>query len=258
MRIKAKVRAIGQAFVHGLRQILANKLYGLYVYGAVAFPEDVLTGDIDFHVILTNQLTNDQRSRIEKLHHALARDFPPLGGDMDGYYILLADARRTSPPQSQMWSRATDASWALHREHIRAGRCIIFHGPDPKEIYLPAAWLEIKQALKSEFQYVVDHLDQYPDWCILQLCRLIYSHRSQDAVVSKAQASDWAYDVLSEWRKHIEQARKSYFYRQVTPEESRFLLAEARNFLEFACVQIEQARQKPSQPDETSGADKGH
>lgn len=33
---------------------LANKLYGLYVYGAVAFPEDVLTGDIDFHVILTN------------------------------------------------------------------------------------------------------------------------------------------------------------------------------------------------------------
>jgi len=113
MIIKAKVRAIGQAFVHGLRQILANKLYGLYVYGAAAFPEDVLTGDIDFHVILTNQLTNYQRSRIEKLHHALARDFPSLGGDMDGYYILLADAGCTSPPQSQMWSRATDASWVL-------------------------------------------------------------------------------------------------------------------------------------------------
>ena len=123
---------------------------------------------------------------------------------MDGYYILLADARCTSPPQSQMWSRATDASWALNREHIRAGRCIIFHGPDPKEILL---------------------------------------------LFSKAQASDWAYDVLSERRKHIEQAGKSYFYRQMTTEESQFLLAEARNLLEFACVQIEQARQKPSQPE---------
>ena len=51
MVIKTQVRNIGKAFVHGLRQILANKLYGLYVYGAVAFPEDVSTGDIDFHVM---------------------------------------------------------------------------------------------------------------------------------------------------------------------------------------------------------------
>jgi len=163
--------------------------------------------------------------------------------DMDGYYILLTDARRAQPPQSQMWQRATDKSWALHREHIRAGRHILLHGPDPKEIYLPATWPEIEQALEGELQYVEDHLHQYPDYCILQLCRLIYSYETSDVVVSKAQASDWAHDALPKWRRHIELARKSYA-RQATPEDREFMLTEIGAFFEFARTQIEQARQR--------------
>jgi len=243
MTIKEQVSAIGEAFVDGLRRILGDKLYGLYIYGAAAFPDDVPTGDIDFHVILTNPLTDDERSRLYELHDSLARDFPPLGVDMDGYYILLTDARRAQPPQSQMWQGATDKSWALHREHIRAGRYILLHGPDPKDIYPPATWPEIEQALEGEFQYVEDHLDQYPDYCILQLCRLIYSYETSDVVVSKAQASDWARDALPKWRRHIELARKSYA-RQATPEDREFMLTEIGAFFEFARTQIEQARQR--------------
>ena len=243
MTIKEQVSAIGEAFVDGLRRILGDKLCGLYIYGAAAFPDDVPTGDIDFHVILTNPLTDDERSRLYELHDSLARDFPPLGVDMDGYYILLADARGAQPPQSQMWQRATDKSWALHREHIRAGRHILLHGPDPKEIYPPATWPEIEQALEGEFQYVEDHLDQYPDYCILQLCRLIYSYETSDVVVSKAQASDWARHALPKWRRHIELARKSYA-RQATPEDREFMLTEIGAFFEFARTQIEQARKR--------------
>ena len=120
MTTKEQVSAIGEAFVQGLRRILRKKLYGLYIYGAAAFPDDVPTGDIDFHVILTDPLTDDERSHLYELHDSLARYFPPLGVDMDGYYILLADARSASPPQSEMWQRATDKSWALHRQHVRA------------------------------------------------------------------------------------------------------------------------------------------
>lgn len=243
MTIKEQVSTIGSAFVRGLRRILGNKLYGLYIYGAAAFPDDVPTGDIDFHLILTDPLTDDERSRLYELHDSLGRDFPPLGVDMDGYYILLADARSASPPQSQMWQRATDKSWALYRQHVRAGRVIVLHGPDPKEIYSPATWPEIEQALEEELKYVEDHLDQYPDYCILQLCRLILSHETRDVVVSKAQASDWAGDAFPEWKRHIELARKSYA-RQATPEDREFMLTEIRAFLEFARTQIENARQR--------------
>ena len=255
MTIKEQVSAIGEVLVGGLRQILGDKLHGLYIYGAAAFPDDMPTGDIDFHAIVADPLTDDEKSRLYELHDSLARDFPPLGVDMDGYYILLADARSASPPQSEMWQRATDKSWALHRRHIRAGRVIVLHGPDPKEIYPPAAWPEIEQALEGELKYVEDHLDQYPDYCILQLCRLIYSYETGDVVVSKAQAADWAVDALPEWRRHVELARK-WYARQAPEKDRQFMLTEVRAFLEFARRRIENARQRGRQQGDAADTDK--
>ena len=240
MPISPEVDLITRAFAAGLKRILKEKLHGAYIYGAAAFPDAVPTGDIDFHVILESALTDDERSELERFHESLAAQFPPLGGELDGYYILLADARREVPPKSQMWRRATDQSWALHREHLRAGRCMVLHGPEPSEIYPPASWPEIESALYGELDYVEKHLHEYPDYCILNLCRLIYSFETRDVVVSKARASDWAYEVLSLWRRHIDLARKSYA-RQATPEDREFMLAEVGSFLEFARERIERA-----------------
>lgn len=253
MTTKQQVSVIGDAFVDGLRRILGDKLYGSYIYGAAAFPDDLPTGDIDFHVILTDPLADDERSRLYELHDSLAHEFPPLGVDMDGYYILLTDARGTEPPQSQMWQRATDKSWALHREHIRAGRVIALHGPDPKEIYLPATWPEIEQALDGELKYVEDHLDQYPHYCILQLCRLIYSYETRDVVVSKAQASEWAREALPKWSRHVELAKKSYA-GQAMEEDRQFMLKGIRAFLDFARARIKRARRRWRQ--QSADADK--
>jgi hypothetical protein len=240
MTVPQQVSIIGQAFADGLKRILGEKLHGAYIHGAAAFPDAVPTGDIDFHVILKSQLTDDERSELERFHESLAEQFPPLGAELDGYYILLADARREMPPTSQMWKRATDGSWALHREHIRAGKCIVLHGPEPTEIYPPASWSEIESALYGELDYVEKHLCEYPDYCTLNLCRLIYSFETKDVVVSKAQASDWAYDALSQWRRHIELARKSYA-RQATPEDRQFLFTEIGRFFEFAQARIGRA-----------------
>lgn len=63
MTTKEQIRDIGETFAHGLRQILGDKLHGLYLYGAAAFPDDVHTGDIDFHVILTAPLADDENRR---------------------------------------------------------------------------------------------------------------------------------------------------------------------------------------------------
>lgn len=240
MSISQEVSIIGKAFVNGLRSILGEKLHGAYIYGATAFPDAVPTGDIDFHVILKSGLTDSERSALEMFHESLAEKYPPLGVDMDGYYILLYDARRKAPPKSQLWGYATDDSWALHCEHIRAGRHIVLHGPDPKDIYPPASWSEIETALYGELDYVEKHLHEYPDYCILNLCRLIYSFETRDVVVSKAQTADWAFDALPEWKRHIELARKSYD-RQTTAEERQFMLTEVGALLKFALTRIERA-----------------
>jgi hypothetical protein len=237
--------------VDGLRRILGDKLYGAYLYGAAAFHEAAPVGDIDFHVILKSELTESERSELEGLHEALARRFPPLVsrppgarcGELDGYYILLRDARRKSPPRSQMWGRATDDSWALHRAHIRAGRHIVLCGPQPTSIYPPAAWPEIAAALFGELAYVEKVLHEHPDYCILNLCRLIYSFEKRDVVVSKAAASDWALEALPEWKRCIELAKKSYA-GQATSEDREFMLSEVGRFLEFARLRIERTAEK--------------
>ena len=246
MSISKDVSIIGQAFVGGLKRILGEKLHGAYVYGAAAFPDAIPTRDIDFHVILNSELMDDERLELERFHESLAEQFSLFGDelDLDGYYILLADACREMPPRSQMWTRATDESWALHREHILAGRCIVLHGPDPTKIYPPASWPEIESALYGELDYVEENLrGEYPDYCILNLCRLIYSFETKNVVVSKAQASDWAHDALPQWRQHIDLARKSYA-RQATPEDGQFMLAEIEKFFEFAKERIEETKKE--------------
>lgn len=140
-----------------------------------------------------------------------------------------------------MWTRATDTAWALHREHIRAGRHIVLHGPDPRGIYRPASWPELESALYSELDYVVQILQEYPDWCILNLCRLIYSFQTKDVVISKAAASEWAHEALPEWRRHIALAEKSYLHG-ATPQDRAFMLAEVDRFLDFARSRIEMSR----------------
>lgn len=234
----ADINGISRAFARGLQRILGQKLYGAYIYGAAAFPDSAPTGDIDFHVILESELTDEERFEVERFHESLAERFPTLGGEMDGYYLLLADARRTAPPRSEMWQRATDDSWALHRAHVRAGRCIVLYGPDPGEIYPPASWPEIEHALYGELDYVAKHLGDYSDYCILNLCRLIHSFETRDVVVSKAQAAAWTHEALPEWRRHIKLAKKSYA-RQATAEDRQFMLAEVGRFFEFARARIE-------------------
>jgi hypothetical protein len=237
MSIRDEIRPICDSFLTGLRNVLGQKLHGVYVYGAAAFPETLPTGDIDFHVILRSALTDEERSDLEDMHENLACDFPPLGGELDGYYILLDDARQTTPPRSEMWKRATDDSWALHREYIRSGRHIVLHGPDPLEIYPAVTWPEIEQALMGELHYVRDHLGEYPDYCILNLCRLVYSFETHDVVISKAAASEWALNARPGWRKCIELAVKSYSGR-ATSDDREYMLEHVPDMFRDACMSI--------------------
>jgi hypothetical protein len=231
------VEEIGQAFRSGLEGILAGKLIGIYLYGATVFPETKYTGDIDFHVILDESLTVEEREGVNALHESLAFQHPPLGQEMDGYYLLMEDAKKKSPPRSQMWKQATDNSWALHREHIRAGKCIVLYGPDPALIYPATTWDELEAALRDELAYVERHLFKYPAYCALNLCRLMYSFQTRDVVVSKTAAGVWADSIYPQWSELITTAGKSYKGLS-TASDDQFMLDQIQGLYKFARKQI--------------------
>ena len=139
-----------------------------------------------------------------------------------------------------MWRRTADSAWALHCEHVRAGRCVVLHGPDPTEVYPAARWLEIERALRNELRYVKRHLLDYPDYCVLNLCRLVYSYETGEVAVSKAAASVWARVALPDWRRPIRAARRSYAGRS-TPRERQYLRDVVTDLFECARSRISMA-----------------
>jgi hypothetical protein len=236
--MKSEVRDLCQAFADGLRDSLREKLHAVYVYGAVTFPETDYTGDVDFHVIVTEPPTEAERAAIVELHDRLAREFPPLGAELDGHYILLADARGPARPRHLVFPDLVDDSWALHRAHILAGRCIVLLGPDPKTIYVPPTRPEIDDALGGELDYVRAHLAQYPAYCVLNLCRLMYSYETGDVVTSKTAAAGWGSARFPAWRTLVDAALRSYAHED-TAEDRHALSTGVGTFYEFACQSIE-------------------
>ena len=243
VQIPLDIQGLCRSLLQGLKEILADKLHGVYLYGALAFPEAGPTGDIDFHVILTKPLTSTEKSGLDDLHASLARDFPPLGAELDGYYLAVHDARQTAPPPHQLLAGVKDNSWALHREHIRTGRCIPLLGPDPKQIYPTAEWPELADALQGELDYVARHLEEYPDYCILNLCRLMVSYETRDVVISKRASAEWAAAAFAEWSPLIAAATRSYA-RQATPVDLELLATQVTDFFDFACHRIRDNRRK--------------
>jgi hypothetical protein len=237
------IQDLCEALLDGLNTALGEKLYGVYLYGALVFPEGSATRDIDFHVILNHALNDREKLALNELHAALARDYPPLGVGLDGYYLLLEQAVQTMPPRHQLMADVVDNSWALHRAHIRAGRCIVLQGPDPRQVYAEASWSELESALQGELEYVKEHLLEYPAYCVLNLCRLMYSFETKDVVVSKMGSARWAYEAFSEWRPHIDVARRVY-EGSATAEEKELIRLEVGDFFDFSYRYIERSRGK--------------
>jgi hypothetical protein len=236
------IRPLCAIFLDGLHAVLPDNLFGVYLYGAWAFPESASRGDVDLHVILKQALNGSEKSALGDLHATLVREFPSLVGEgLDAYYLLVDDVRGTTPPRHQLLDDVVDSSWALHSAHLRAGRCIILYGPDPKELFPEASWDELEAALNGELDYVKEHLTDYPAYCVLNLCRLMYSFDTRDVVVSKHRSARWALEIFPDKESLIE-AAISVYEGDATAAQKRNLVSEITGFFEFACDRIEESR----------------
>jgi hypothetical protein len=234
------VEDVCSAFTDGLKRILGSKLYGVYMYGAAVFPDTGPVQDIDCHVILQDRLTDGERSALLSLDKDLARRFPTLGSELDAYFILLEDAKGASPPQHQLDPTVYDDSWALHCAHIRAGYYVCLCGPEPVEMFPEPSRSDIEAALDHELKYVEENLHHLA-YCILNLCRIMYSHAEKNPVVSKQFSGLWASERFPEWESLISGAMR--FYRKEGSREDNRLMSERMSaFLVFARERIKEAR----------------
>jgi hypothetical protein len=239
-QIPADIQSICNSLLDGLRKTLNENLFGIYLYGAMVFPETRYIQDIDFHVILRRKLTIREKKAIKNLHNMLATKFPDLGNELDGYYILLSDAQTISTPWHQIYPNLPDESWPIHVAHMRAGYCIVLFGPEPSSFLPEPTWEDLVVGLKASLKHTLKYLDMHPDYCILNFCRILYSYRMKDVVVSKRTAAEWVIVSFHNWRKLVEAALRVYEREGQEQEKDRQLLeSEIKNFYQFITGEIE-------------------
>jgi Domain of unknown function (DUF4111) len=218
------VIAVTTRLSRGFSEILGDAVASFFLYGAVAFPRpEGWKIDFDFHVLLHRALAESERAAITDLYAAVgARS--ELGRDLDGYFVLLADAGGSVPPRHQLDPTIRDEAWALHRAHVLAGRYFVVTGIDPREIVAQPSWAELDAALRAETAFVATHPDA-PAFGILNGARILYSFATRNVVVSKYHAGQWALDSLpGEWHDGVRAALR--FYSRTAAEGDDLVFAE--------------------------------
>ena len=205
-----EIQALCNRLLAGLKEALGDNLYGIYLYGAIVFPETRYIQDIDFHVIVNTKLTSLEKEAIKRLHDELIEEFQISKDDLDGYYILLDDAQKLVTPWHQVYPDIPDDSWSLHIAHMKAGYCIVLYGAEPDTFLPEPTWSDLKASLDTTLAFTLKHIDIYPAYCILNLCRLLYSHTTRNVVVSKRGAGEWIIKNYPEWKALVESALRIF------------------------------------------------
>jgi hypothetical protein len=193
----------------GLASVFGPDLRALYLYGAATFTETEGSGDLDYHALLGRRPTAAQLAAFAGMVAELARSHPPYGADLDGWIILLDDARRADPPGHLIQAELRDGAWALHRAHWLAGQCVVLHGPPPAEIVPEPTDRELRAGLNTELDAAAS--GDGDAYAVLNACRIIRSVADDNVVQSKFGSAWWALDHLP--REHapaIRAAMASY------------------------------------------------
>jgi hypothetical protein len=247
--LASDIRPLIASFRIELIKTLEKNLIGIYLLGSAAFPGfERRSGDIDFYVLIRRPLTPTQMKALGAMHSTLAHRFR-FGKALDGFYITLSKASKKATPTRLVFAAAgrlhvggRDDAWALHRQHLRQGACIVLHGPGPKTIAPSPSWGEMEKALNMEICFTWKVIHKYPFWAVLNLCRLIYSFKNRHVVVSKIQAAQWAVRELpNQWRALIQSALRTYLKKQRHGDQE-MLKTNSDAFFRFASDRIAESK----------------
>lgn len=199
----------------GLRQIVGDDLVALWVYGAVTFEDRPRhLGDVDTHAVLRRSPNQNTVKAIDALHASTAH---AAEIEWDSWYILERDMASPAPPPHAFRENLVDYAWALHRAHWLAEQFVLLHGTVPSALIQPPTWAELKEGLRSELSYIEQIVPVPPyeapsaAFTVLNGCRIIYSLRTKNVVVSKRAAGNWALTHLpSAWHEAIRAAQRAY------------------------------------------------
>jgi predicted nucleotidyltransferase len=217
-----------ETFVAGIHQSLEENLIGAYLVGSLATGDFDLDSDIDFLIVVGDELTDAEVSRLQAWHVRI-HDLPYYAArHLEGSYISKQVLTRADLVGVQSLWYVDNGSTVLERSphdnqwHVRwilRERAITLTGPDPKSLLPPistgALRSEMRTTIKTLQANCIAEMGKPMQWfntrfgqsfTVLTCCRMLHSLHT-GTVESKRAAVKWAEQSLdANWRELIRQA----------------------------------------------------
>lgn len=254
------LRAVLKRFIAGAQNALKDNLVGAYVVGSLATGDFDLDSDIDFLILIHEELTDAEVASLQALHLEIHNVGCYPARHLEGSYISRNCLTRTDLVGVQPLWYVDNGSTVLERSvhdnqwHVRwvLRECsITLIGPDPKLVVQPIPTETLRREMITSVEKLRTHfvaeIDKPLGWfntrfgqsfTVLTCCRMLHTLRS-GAVKSKLAAVQWAEQSLdAEWHELIRQAwaeRKDVRFGVKVRQPAKVrLLRETARFVAYA------------------------
>lgn len=233
-----------------VRQILQDRLIGIYLEGSLANGDFNANSDVDFIVVTESPITDDLFAALFRMHERIAAIDSPWAIELEGSYLSRHALRRHDPAQTLhpnlergrgerlKWAKH-DQGWDTHRWIMRE-RGITLAGPPPHTLIHPVSPDQLRRGMRAVLggwgTWLLDDPTPLNSWgyqgyAVHTLSRVLYT-LAHGAVVSKPTASRWAREHLEErWARLVERAWTEG--REIGPETSPEEVSETLAFLRW-------------------------
>jgi predicted nucleotidyltransferase len=237
-----------------IRQILGEKLVGLYLYGSLVTGDfDPGVSDFDLLAVTADEIDDEAFDRLRKMHLDLVTEHPAWENRVEIVYLPAEGLRTFRTQESVMVAispgepfhrKAAGKEWTINWWLVRErGRTL--YGPDPKTVIDPISRQEFLDTVRA-------HAQRWRDWVTesrsrkaqsyarLTLCRALYAavHGEQP---SKRQAARWAQDRFPERVRLIEEALEWRIAEDDSEVDHEATFSETERFVRLMIDQVEAA-----------------
>lgn len=246
------IGAILDQILSRMREILGQKLVGLYLFGSLAAGDfDYEISDIDLLAATATLIDENEFGWLEKLHYELVAKNPQWENRLEIAYVSL-DALRTFKTQTSQSAiispgepfhfKESGKHWLIDWYTVRQNGITLF-GPPPETIIAPVSKEEFREGVKQQAlewrDYVKHavHSRPYQAYVILTICRAFYAFKNGEQV-SKKRAALLAQEQFPQWSSLIENAIgwRQLFREKNVNHEAAF--PETKKFVHFIIDRI--------------------
>jgi hypothetical protein len=248
----AELRKLLDSLLSHIRDVLQEKLVGLYLYGSLTTGDfDPGSSDVDLLAAISSDVSNTEFEALRAMHQGFARENPEWDDRVDVAYLSVTALQtfrsQTSPmavisPGEPFQMKQAGRDWLVNWYLVRESGVALF-GPPAITIITPITQQESAQSVReyagwwdAKIHEVGERKEQA--YAILTMCRALYVRRNGGEWVSKRQAALWAQAELPEWSSLIESAlawREAWREQQINHTETR---ADTIRFVHFVRDQI--------------------